>query len=73
MVLVEATQVAAERPVEGLSLIDISGTVGRGMTLRHVRNAVLRGIRLSGFEGPLLATDDVRGSGLDGAVPYVAP
>jgi polygalacturonase len=72
-VVLEATQVAPERPVEGLSLVNISGTAARGLTLRHVRGAVLRGLRLTGLQGPLLAIDDVTGSGLDGAVAYVEP
>jgi polygalacturonase len=72
-VLVEATRVDAEKPVDGLSLLNISGTTAKGITLRHVRNAILRGLNVSGYEGALLAIDDVTGSGLDGAVPYDGP
>jgi polygalacturonase len=72
-VVVEATQVAAEKPVEGLSLQNIFGTAAKGLTLCHVRNAALRDIRVTGFAGPLLAVEDVTGTGLEGAVPYVAP
>jgi polygalacturonase len=72
-VLVEGTQVAPEKPIEGLALANVTGTVAKGIALQHVRHAVLRDIRVTGFTGPLLATTDVTGTGLDGAVPYVAP
>lgn len=72
-VVVEATQVAPEKPIEGLSLSGISGTASKGIALQHVRGAVLRDITVTGMEGPLLATSDVIGSGLENAVPYVAP
>ena len=71
--LVEATQVAPEKPIEGLSLVNVSGTCATGIALQHVRNAVLRDIKVTGYTGPLLAIADVTGTGLDGAVPYVAP
>ena len=72
-VLVECSEVAPEKPVEGLTLTNISGTVAKGMSLVHVRGAVLRDIKVTGLTGPLLATDDATGTGLDGAVNYVAP
>jgi len=71
--LVEAAQVAPEKPLEGLALVNVSGTCTKGIALQHVRNAVLRDIRVTGYTGPLLATADVVGTGLEGAVPYVAP
>jgi len=72
-VLAEVTQIAPEKPVEGLSLVGISGTVARGIFLQHVRDVVLRDIQVAGVAGPLLSTNDVTGSGLDGAVPYTPP
>lgn len=71
--VVEATQVAPEKPVEGLTLVNVSGTCAKGIALQHVRNAVLRDIKVTGYTGPLLAIADVIGTGLDGAVPYDAP
>jgi hypothetical protein len=72
-VLAEVTQIAPERPVLGLSLIDVSGTVARGISLQHVRDAILRNISVTGFAGPLLSANDVTGDGLEGAVPLSAP
>jgi polygalacturonase len=71
--VVSATQVSPERPVEGLSLVDISGTAKKGITLVHVNDATLRNLKVTGFEGPFLATAATTGTGLDGAVAYVPP
>ncbi|HWA09066.1 MAG TPA: glycosyl hydrolase family 28-related protein [Opitutaceae bacterium] len=67
------TEVAPEKPVEGLTLTNISGTAAKGISLLHVRGAVLSGITVEGLGGPLLATEDVTGTGLQGAVPLPPP
>ena len=72
-VLVEGTQVAPEKPVQGLVLTNITGTTAKGITLQHARDVTLRDIHVTGFSGPLLATADVTGTGLDGAASYVPP
>jgi hypothetical protein len=72
-VIAEVTPIAPEKPVEGLSLIDISGTAAKGITLQHVRNAVLRNLRVTGVSGPLLSASDATGEGLEGAVALIPP
>jgi polygalacturonase len=72
-VVVEATQVAPEKPVEGLTLSNISGTASKGITLVHVRDADLKDIRVTVANGPLLAINDTTGTGLENAEKYVAP
>ncbi len=42
--VVDAVQVAPEKPVEGFSLTNISGTATKGIDLQHVKGAVLRDI-----------------------------
>jgi hypothetical protein len=69
-VLVEATQVSPEKPVAGLALTNITGTTAKGIALANITGAELRDIRVAGFAGPLLATANVQGTGLDGAVPF---
>jgi hypothetical protein len=69
----DVTQVSAEKPLEGLVLENITGTCAKGIAMQQVRNAVLRGINVTGFTGPLIATQNVTGTGLEGAVEYVAP
>lgn len=71
--IVDGTQVASEKPVDGLVLSNISGTAKKGIALRHARNVALKDISVTGVAGPLLTTANVTGVGLDGAVPYVAP
>jgi polygalacturonase len=68
--LVEATQIHPLKPLDGLTLTNITGTCQKGMTFVNVKNLHLSGIKVTGFEGPLLATRNVTGTGLTGAVPY---
>jgi hypothetical protein len=70
-VLADVTEVAAESPLVGLTLADVTGTCRRGVALVNVRNAVLRGLDVTGFAGPLLAIAGTTGTGLEGAVPHV--
>ncbi len=63
--LVHAQNVPPERPIDGLSLKNITGTCGRGITLANATNVELAGIAVTGFDGPLLTTEHVTGSGLD--------
>ncbi|HEY3384170.1 MAG TPA: glycoside hydrolase family 28 protein [Vicinamibacterales bacterium] len=71
--IVDGAPVPAERPLDGLALIRISGTAGRGITLANVTNADLQDITVTGVSGPLLSTSNVAGKGLDGAVPIEHP
>jgi polygalacturonase len=70
--LAEVIKVAPEKPLLGLSLMSITGNCQKGITLVNVRDAVLRGIHVTGFSGPLLAIDNTTGTGLKGAAQYVA-
>ncbi len=63
--LVAGKNVPAERPVDGFTLADISGTCGRGLTLANMTNVKLSGIRVTGFDGPLISTENVKGTGLE--------
>lgn len=67
--LAEAIKVAAENPIRGLSLSNITGTCQKGMSFKNVRDIALRAIRVTGFAGPLLSIENTTGSGLQGAVP----
>ncbi len=71
--LVQATQVSALQPVQGLSLVNLTGTCTSGITLANMTGVELRGIRLTGLTGPLLGIVNVLGSGLEGAAAIAAP
>ncbi len=68
LVKIEATE---QRPVDGLTLTNIKGVSRDGLIILHAKNVVLKDITLDGLHGPLLYTQDVQGTGLDGAAPYV--
>ena len=55
--LVTATNVPPERPIDGLSLSNITGTCRKGITLVNVVNVKVDGINVTGFQGPLLTTN----------------
>jgi polygalacturonase len=71
--IADVTQISAGKPLQGLVLENISGACAKGISLQHVNNAVVRGIQVTGFAGPLLATNEVTGSGLESAVKYGTP
>jgi len=65
--LVEGWAIHPRKPLLGFTLENVSGTVKSGIVLANVQNAVLRNIKVTGFEGPLLQTDHVTGQGLSSA------
>ncbi len=71
--VVVGTEVSALRPVEGLTLTNITGTCSAGLTLANMKDVVLKDIKVTGFTGPLLGTVNVTGTGLEGATPIPAP
>jgi polygalacturonase len=72
-VLVDGASIHPDKPLEGFSLTDVTGTCGKGIFLGNIRHAQLRDIKVTGFEGPLLSTVNVTGTGLAGAVPLPPP
>lgn len=71
--LADVTQIPVEKPMDGLVLENVTGQCGKGISLQHVRNVWLSGLDVTGLSGPLVATNDVTGAGLDGATPYTPP
>jgi polygalacturonase len=62
--LVMAQSVPAARPVDGLTLTDIQGTCGRGLTLANMTNVLLARINVTGYQGAFLTQTNVQGTGL---------
>jgi polygalacturonase len=69
--LANITEISPVKPIDGLSIENVTGTCLKGMALVNVNNAVIRDINITGLTGPLLATLNVNGTGLEGAVGYV--
>ena len=63
--LVVGKNVPAERPLEGFTLANISGTCAHGINLANMTNVNLSAIHVTGFESPLVSTENVQGTGLE--------
>jgi polygalacturonase len=63
--LVDAASISPMKPVQGLTLTNISGTCTAGMNLANITNVTLRDIKVTGVTGPLLKATNVQGTGLD--------
>ena len=63
--VVEATLTNPEKPIEGLSLVNISGSAKAGLTLANLREVELRDINVKISDGPLVKTVNVTGTGLE--------
>ncbi|WP_213806127.1 glycoside hydrolase family 28 protein [Granulicella sp. dw_53] len=72
-VLLEATEIAEQKPLDGFTFEEVSGTCAKGMTLANVRNASLKSITVTGFAGPLLRTSNVTGRLMSKAEVIPAP
>jgi polygalacturonase len=63
--LVDATKIAPEKPLTGLTLMNISGTCTNGIALANIVDAKLQDIRVTGYQGSLLTRTNVQGVGLE--------
>jgi polygalacturonase len=71
-VLVDGVGIHPNKPLDGFSLTNVTGTCGKGISLANIKNAKLSNIKVTGFEGPLLSTYNVTGTGLTGATKLEA-
>ena len=71
-VLVDGVGIHPNKPLDGFSLTNVTGTCGKGISLANIKNAKLSNIKVTGFEGPLLSTYNVTGTGLTGATTLEA-
>jgi hypothetical protein len=67
--VVDGSRVLAAKPVDGLTLSNISGKSRRGILLANAVNVALSDITVTGTSGAFLQTRNVTGTGLDGAEP----
>ncbi len=72
-VLVDGTAVHPEKPLDGFSLIDVTGTCAKGIALANIKNAEIRNVKVTGFSGPLLSIHNVTGKGLENAATIDGP
>jgi hypothetical protein len=65
--LVQATEIDPEKPLVGFSLANVTGTCKSGIELANMRDVVIRNVKVTGLNGPLISIDNVTGVGLTGA------
>ncbi len=65
--LVQATEIHPLKPLIGFSLTNVTGTCKSGIALANMKNVVIRNMKVTGFDGPLLSIENVTGVGLAGA------
>ncbi|MBD0279556.1 MAG: right-handed parallel beta-helix repeat-containing protein [Flavisolibacter sp.] len=72
-VLVDGTAVHPDKPLEGFTLSNVTGTCAKGISLANIKKATLSNIHVTGYTGPLLSIHNVTGKGLEGAVTIEGP
>ena len=63
--LVLAKDIPPARPLDGFTLADISGTCGRAIAIANMTNVNFSAVKVTGFTGALVTTNNVHGKGLD--------
>jgi hypothetical protein len=66
-VLVDGAAIHPDKPLEGFTLANVTGTCAKGISLANVKMADIRNVKVTGFTGPLLTISSVTGKGLEGA------
>ena len=72
-VLVDGVGIHPIKPLDRFSLVNVTGTCTKGISLANIRNAELRDIRVTGYTGPLIGIHNVTGQGLEGAASIDGP
>ncbi len=57
--LLRAQEVPSERPIDGFSLADVSGTCEHAINIANMKNVTLTGIKVTNYQGPLLTQSHV--------------
>jgi polygalacturonase len=72
-VLVDGTGIHPNKPLDGFTLANVTGTCAKGISLANIKNAEIRDIKVTGFAGPLIGAHNVSGRGLEGAAQIDGP
>jgi polygalacturonase len=72
-VLVDGVAIHPDKPLDGFSLINVTGTCAKGISLANIRNARIEDIKVTGYTGPLIGINKVTGKGLTGAATIDPP
>jgi polygalacturonase len=72
-VLVDGTGIHPNKPLDGFSLVNVTGNCTKGIQLANVKNALIGNVKVTGITGPLIGIHNVTGKGLDGAAQIEGP
>jgi polygalacturonase len=72
-VLVDGVSIHPNKPLDGFSLVNVTGTCKKGISLANMKKAEIRGVNVAGFSGPLIGVHNVTGKGLQGAQTIDGP
>jgi hypothetical protein len=72
-VLVDGVRIHPNKPLDGFSLADVSGTCAKGISLANIKGAEIRNVKVTGLAGPLVAVHNVSGKGLEEAASIDGP
>ncbi len=72
-VLVDGVRNHPAKPLDGFSLVNVTGTCAKGIALANVKNARIEGVKVTGLAGPLVEIHNVTGKGLAGAAAIDGP
>ncbi|HUA57643.1 MAG TPA: glycoside hydrolase family 28 protein, partial [Verrucomicrobiae bacterium] len=72
-VLVDGTGIHPDKPLDGFTLTNVTGSCAKGIALANVRNARIRDVKVTGLTGPLVSVHNVTGKGLEGAAQVDGP
>jgi hypothetical protein len=72
-VLIDGTAIHPHKPLDGLTLANITGTCAKAISLANVKNAAIKKVEISGFKGAFLSIANVTGTGLAGATTIDPP
>jgi len=71
--LVDGTAIHPDKPLDGFTLANVTGTCAKGIFLANIKKAKLSNLKVTGYSGPLLSINNVTGTGLTGAVTIDPP
>jgi polygalacturonase len=71
--LVDGVRIHPDKPLDGFTLTNVTGTCKAGIRLANVRKAEIRNVSVTGVEGPLIAVNNVIGNGLERAGKIEGP
>ncbi len=72
-VLVDGTAIHPNKPLEGFTFMNVTGTCNKGISLANIKKAKIRDIKVTGYTGSLLNTYNVTGKGVDHAAAIEPP